>query len=136
MLISVHYRTIQTQPDYHGRHMNPQEFIHKWREVVLKERSFYQEHFIDLCYLVGHQTPAAFDPTGEKFSFEAGAGRGFADVWKAGFFAWEYKGQHKDLDGAYDQLLRYRESLQNPPLLIVADSRLIRIHTNFSNTVN
>ncbi|MBC8551832.1 MAG: class I SAM-dependent DNA methyltransferase [Candidatus Brocadiales bacterium] len=115
--------------------MTPQEFVNKWRDAELKESSFSQEHFIDLCHLVGHQTPAAFDPKGEKFTFEAGAGRGFADVWKAGFFAWEYKGDRKDLDGAYDQLLRYRESLQNPPLLIVADTGLIRIHTNFTNTV-
>ena len=115
--------------------MNSQDFIAKWRNVDLKERSFYQEHFLDLCALVGHQTPASFDPTGERFCFEAGAGRGFADVWKKGFFAWEYKGKRSDLVGAYDQLLRYRESLQNPPLLIVADAHLIRIHTNFTNTV-
>ena len=115
--------------------MNPQEFVNKWRNVELKERSFYQEHFLDLCHLVGHETPVEFDPKGTKFSFEAGAGRGFADVWKKGYFAWEYKGDRKDLEAAYDQLLRYRESLENPPLLIVADHHLIRIHTNFTNTV-
>jgi hypothetical protein len=42
-------------------------------------------------------------------------------VWKKGTFAWEYKGKHKDLDQAYEQLLQYRESLLNPPLLIVSD---------------
>ncbi|MBN1304982.1 MAG: class I SAM-dependent DNA methyltransferase, partial [Anaerolineales bacterium] len=115
--------------------MNPQEFVSKWRGVELKERSFYQEHFLDICSLVGHATPAAFDPKGERFTFEAGAGRGFADVWKRGFFAWEYKGDRRDLEKAYDQLLRYREALENPPLLIVADTHLIRIHTNFTNTV-
>jgi len=115
--------------------MTPQEFVNKWRDVELKESSFSQEHFIDLCHLVGHQTPASLDPTGEIFSFEAGAGHGFADVWKAGFFAWEYKGNRRDLEDAYDQLLRYRVSLQNPPLLIVADAGLIRIHTNFTNSV-
>lgn len=113
----------------------PQEFIQKWKAVTLKERSFYQEHFIDLCHLVGHPTPAEDDHKGDHFSFEAGAGGGFADVWKRGCFAWEYKGKHKDLDAAYDQLLRYREDLQNPPLLIVADASLLRIHTNFTNTV-
>jgi hypothetical protein len=45
--------------------------------------------------------------------------RGFADVWKRGFSGWEYKGKHKDLTEAYDQLLRYRDALENPPLLIV-----------------
>ena len=115
--------------------MNSQEFVSKWRGVELKERSFYQEHFLDLCRLVGHESPADIDPTGEHFTFEAGAGRGFADVWKKGFFAWEYKGSRRDFEDAYDQLLRYRESLRNPPLLIVADAHLIRIHTNFTNSV-
>ena len=52
-----------------------------------------------------------------------------------GHFAWEYKGQHADLDKAYRQLLQYRESLLNPPLLIVSDLQRIIIHTNFTNTV-
>lgn len=39
--------------------MNAQEFIAKWRGVELKERSFYQEHFLDLCALINHPTPAA-----------------------------------------------------------------------------
>ena len=65
-----------------------------------------QEHFIDLCRLVGHATPAEMDPTGRSFTFEAGAakqggGEGWADVYKEGYFAWEYKGKHKDLDAAY-----------------------------------
>ena len=81
--------------------------------------------FIDLCRLVGHPTPAEDDPTGQTFTFEAGAtkprgGQGWADVWKKGYFAWEYKGKHKDLDAAYQQLLQYRESLHNPPLLVVS----------------
>src|SRR5690606_149106 len=72
--------------------------------------------------------------------FEAGAdkqagGQGWADVWKRGYFAWEYKGRHADLDKAYQQLLQYRESLQNPPLLIVSDIDRIVVHTNFTNTV-
>ncbi len=123
--------------------ITPQEFVHKWRTVQLKERSFYQEHFLDICALVGHPTPAGADKTGAAFSFEAATRRtgskttgGFADVWKRGFFAWEYKGgQHADLDKAYDQLLRYRESLENPVLLVVSDAHTIRIHTNFSNSV-
>ncbi len=57
------------------------------------------------------------------------------DVWKRGFFAWEYKGKHADLDKAYQQLLQYRESLENPPLLVVSDIDTIAIHTNFTNTV-
>ena len=87
--------------------MTPQEFVAKWRNVDLKERAAAQEHFLDLCRLVGHPTPAEDDPTGPRFAFEAGAdkqsgGKGWADVWKKGFFAWEYKGKHADLKKAYD----------------------------------
>ena len=120
--------------------MTPQEFVTKWRAVALKERAAAQEHFLDLCRLVGHPTPAEDDPTGQRFTFEAGANKqngqpGWADVWKRGFFAWEYKGKHADLKKAYDQLLQYRESLVNPPLLIVCDIDTIQVHTNFTNTI-
>jgi len=60
---------------------------------------------------------------------------GFADVWKMGYFGWEYKGPGADLGKAYQQLLQYREALFNPPLLIVSDLQRIVIHTNFTNTV-
>lgn len=120
--------------------MTPQQFVAKWRGVTLKERSAAQEHFIDLCRLLNHPTPAEADPTGQRFTFEAGAtkqsgGQGWADVWKKGFFGWEYKGKHADLEAAYDQLLQYREALENPLLLIVSDLESILIHTNFINTV-
>src|SRR5262249_32885588 len=119
--------------------MNAAEFIAKWRRVGLRERSASQEHFLDLCALVGHDTPARADPLGSDFTFERGTqknsgGHGWADVWKRGYFGWEYKGTHSDLDAAYRQLLQYRESLENPPLLIVSDMRRILIHTNFTNT--
>ncbi len=55
-------------------------------------------------------------------------------MWKRGHFAWEYKGKHKDLKAAYDQLLQYREALENPPLLVVCDLDRFEIHTNFTNT--
>jgi hypothetical protein len=48
---------------------------------------------------------------------------------------WEYKGKHKDLKAAYQQLLKYRESLENPPLLVVSDLDRFEIHTNFTGTV-
>lgn len=46
--------------------MTPQEFVAKWRNVDLKERAAAQEHFLDLCRLVGHPTPAEDDPTGQR----------------------------------------------------------------------
>ncbi|MDX9974843.1 MAG: N-6 DNA methylase, partial [FCB group bacterium] len=121
--------------------MDIAQFIAKWQRTDLKERSAAQEHFLDLCHLVGHPTPAEADPTGEHFCFERGVakhggGEGFADVWKRGHFGWEYKGKHKDLAAAYDQLLRYRDALENPPLLVVCDMDRIIVHTNFTGTVS
>jgi type II restriction/modification system DNA methylase subunit YeeA len=120
--------------------ITPQEFVDKWRRSKLKERSASQEHFIDLCRMLGHPTPAKADPEGTTFTFEKGVskqsgGQGWADVWKKGFFAWEYKGKHKNLDVAYDQLQLYRDALLNPPLLIVSDMETIVINTNFTNTI-
>ncbi|HVF48554.1 MAG TPA: DNA methyltransferase [Pyrinomonadaceae bacterium] len=121
--------------------MNVSGFVAKWRKSTRTERSASQEHFLDLCELFGHPKPAEHDPTGERFTFERGAdkhggGKGWADVWKRDFFGWEYKGKHKDLDAAYDQLLKYRESLENPPLLVVSDMERIVVHTNFNATAN
>ena len=121
--------------------MTIQEFIAKWRKVELKERSAAQTHFIDLCRVFDHPDPVTADPTGESFCFEKGAakhggGDGFADVWKRGAFGIEYKGKHKDLTEAYDQLLRYRDALENPPLLLCCDLDRIVIHTNFTGTVS
>src|SRR5215210_358630 len=119
--------------------MNILEFVQKWSQVALTERSASQQHFLDLCEVLGHPKPASADPKGEWFTFEKGAskhggGGGWADVWKRGFFGWEYKGRHKDLDAAYDQLLKYREAIENPPLLVVCDMDRIVIHTNFTGT--
>lgn len=121
--------------------MSPAEFKRKWARYSGKETSAYQEHFYDLCSLLNHPSPAAADPTGsESFCFQKRVikdaelfaledsgriaeepdderERGFADVWKKRCFAWEYKGKKKNLDAAYQQLLRYRESLLNPPPL-------------------
>jgi len=120
--------------------MTSQEFVNKWRQSTLKESAGSQSHFNDLCYVLGHPTPAQADPEGTHFTFEHGAnkrtgGQGWADVWKKGFFAWEYKGKHKNLKAAYEQLQLYRDALLNPPLLIVSDMETIIIYTNFTNTV-
>ena len=121
--------------------MTPGEFIAKWRASELKERSASQEHFIDLCRLLGEPTPAEADPTGEQYCFERGARKdtgsdGWADVWKRHHFAWEYKGKHADLDAAFNQLRQYVLALENPPLLIVSDMLRFRIRTNWTNSVS
>jgi type II restriction/modification system DNA methylase subunit YeeA len=128
--------------------MHIRDFIKKWQASKLKERAASQEHFLDLCRLLGQQTPGEADPEGIWYTFEKGAyksptdaktsgqesGKGFADVWRKGHFAWEYKGKNGNLEKAYAQLLRYRAALENPPLLIVSDMDEIEIHTNFTNT--
>lgn len=121
--------------------MTPQQFIKKWSASTLKESSGAQQHFLDLCTLVGVEPPAEADPAGSWFAFErgakkAGGGDGWADVWRKGCFAWEYKGKQKNLEAAFAQLQRYAPALENPPLLVVSDMERIEIHTNFTNAVH
>ena len=109
----------------------------KWRGVTTGERASAQSHFLDLCAMLGEPGPTQADPTGSWYAFEKGAGKmaggeGFADVWKRGFFAFEYKGKKKDKKAAYLQLQGYRDALENPPLLVVSDLETIEIHTNFT----
>ncbi len=119
--------------------MTPHQFIAKWKAAELKERAACQEHFLDLCAVLGEPTPATADPSGSWFTFEKGVskdtgGQGFADVWRRDRFGWEYKGKRKNLADAYRQLCQYRESLLNPPLLVVCDLNRFELHTNFPNT--
>src|SRR5487761_2240845 len=119
--------------------MTPADFIAKWTASTRNERAACQEHFIDLCRLLDEATPNS-DPTGEDYAFEKGATKftgedGWADVWRRGRFAWEYKKKRGDLDAAYRQLLVYAGPLGNPPLLVVSDIARIIIRTNFTNAV-
>jgi hypothetical protein len=117
--------------------MTPSEFAAKWRGVETGERASAQSHFLDLCRVLGQPGPTDADPTGSWYAFEKGAekfdGRdGFADVWKKGLFAWEYKGKRRDLKAALRQLVDYKDALENPPLLVVSDLATIEVHTNFT----
>jgi hypothetical protein len=123
---------VTTQPS-----LTPAAFAAKWHGVTTTEKASAQEHFIDLCRMLGEPTPHEADPIGAQFAFEkrvgkAAGGDGFADVWKRDFFAWEYKGRNKDLRAAYVQLMGYKDDLGNPPLLVVSDLERIEIHTNFT----
>ena len=120
--------------------MQVDQFIAKWKANARAERSAAQEHFIDLCGILGEPTPNT-DPTGATYAFEKGAtkatgGDGWADVWKRGYFGWEYKGKHKDLDSAHRQLLLYAGALENPPLLVVSDINRFIVRTNWTNAVS
>lgn len=120
--------------------MEPEAFIAKWKANQRAERAASQEHFIDLCALLGEPTPNT-DATGTTYAFEKGAtkatgGEGWADVWRRGCFGWEYKGKHRDLEAAHRQLLLYAGALENPPLLVVSDIERIIVRTNWTNAVS
>src|SRR5207249_8074679 len=75
------------------------DLIARWQAATLTERSAAQQHFLDLCHVLGQPTPASVDQAGTFYTFEkgvtkTGGGQGFADVWLRGHFAWEYKGKH------------------------------------------
>ncbi|MDK2746995.1 MAG: class I SAM-dependent DNA methyltransferase [Brevundimonas sp.] len=116
--------------------MNAADFIAKWSDATLRERQGSQMHFLDLCALLDQPQPT--DP--DRYCFERGATKaggddGWADVWRRGCFAWEYKGPHKDLDKAFRQLATYVSDLENPPYLVTSDMSRIIVRTNFTNTV-
>ena len=135
-----------------GAALTPQQFAGKWGASQLKERSAYQQHFLDLCAMLDHPGPAEVDRGGNDFTFEKtiikmegseetlfGKGihgrKGFVDVWKRGCFGWEYKSKGGDLRKAVDQLREYGPGLENPPLLVVCDFDRYEVHTNFNNAV-
>ena len=110
--------------------MTPHDFVARWSNAGFGERQGAQPFFIDLCAVVGHPTPAAYgDP--ERFTLEKWVPGGFADAYFEEHFGWEFKGRDAQLDGAFDQLLRYQVHLKTPPLLIVSSFQTIRIQTNF-----
>ena len=120
--------------------MTPHDFIAKWKDADLSERAACQQHFLDLCELLGQPKPAEADPDRRVVHLREGRrhkrrqARAGPTSGSKGYFGWEYKGKHKDLDAAYQQLLQYREDLENPPLLVVCDLDRFEVHTNFTGT--
>ncbi len=113
--------------------MTPEAFIAHWKNNATTERAGAQQHFSDLCDLLGVDKPR--DP--DHYCFERGAGKssggnGWADVWKRGHFGWENKKPGRDLNAALKQLTDYALQLENPPLLVVCDREHIIIHTAFT----
>jgi hypothetical protein len=73
--------------------LTPAAFAAKWRGVTTTEKAGSQEHFLDLCRMVGEPSPHDADPTRSSSAFEkrveeAVGGDGFADVWNWGVFRW------------------------------------------------
>lgn len=115
--------------------VTPSEFIEKWKGNPLGERQGAQSHFIDLCDLLGIDKPVDQENyCFEKGALKTGASHGWADVWKRGFFGWEYKGPSGDLSKALKQLMMYALALESPPLLVVSDRELVEVHTHFTGT--
>lgn len=114
-------------------------FVRKWQQSSLTERSAYQQHFRDLCEALGVPHPTEQDTDGSSYTFEKHVpktgtdDKGYADVWKRGYFGWEYKSKGGDLKKAYRQLNEYQEALLNPPLGVVCDFDRFEVHTRFEN---
>ena len=131
----------------------------RWARRSISERAGSQSHFNDLCDLLGVPKPTDNPATDSDYCFEAqtevsaaavystevvdglpiyqvraSSGGGFADVWMRDHFCWEYKrpDKCKTLDAALVQLKIYKDSLGNPPLLVVCDNNRFEIHTNFT----
>ncbi|MBN4688625.1 class I SAM-dependent DNA methyltransferase, partial [Escherichia coli] len=97
----------------------PEQFIARWKNNPLTERAGSQAYFLDLCTMLG--VPPPNDPDNycfERGAARTGAGRGWADVWKRGCFAWENKAPGGNLGDALRQLMTYALALDNPPLLV------------------
>ena len=117
--------------------MTPADFIEKWGPggpaAPLSERAGAQPYFMDLCAVLGVPTPGSQgDYQFEQHALVLGEARGYADVFWRDRFAWENKAPGKNLDAALRQLQQYSLALGNPPLLVVCDRELIRIHTQFN----
>src|SRR5829696_4900770 len=96
--------------------LTPQEFAKKGAGVALSERSSYQQHFLDLCAMLGAPAPAEADPAGSSTPSRRGwrrpgAARASPTCGTREPLRLRVQGRHKDLKAAYDQLLQYREAL-------------------------
>lgn len=135
-------QTLLMEDGYDGGELSEKasKFADDWSDYTGSELSQFQNHFNALCHLAGHDTPG--DRVGSRdFAFnrvtpKADGGHGEADVFLKDRFVMEYKRAGRSLDDAYYQALSYRDSLGNPPLILVSDFQSIRIHTNFTGTVS
>ena len=115
------------------------DFIAKWGPggpaYSLNEEQGAQQHFIELCAVLGVDAPHGGDDyLFEKGMLALGQRRAIADVFKRNCFAWENKAPGRSLDDAMRQLMIYALALESPPLLIVCDRLRIEIHTHFNGT--
>ena len=119
--------------------LSPVQFATKWQGSVRTERAASQEHFIDLCRMLGVKTPNEADPTGDFYAFEKGAektggGDGFADVWNRATSRGSTRASARTSRRRTRSSCSTAKRSKNPPLLVVCDLDRFEIHTNFTNT--
>ncbi|NJL06526.1 MAG: class I SAM-dependent DNA methyltransferase [Chloroflexaceae bacterium] len=119
--------------------LTPKKFVEKWASNTLNEKAVAQTHFNELCAMLGIPAPNDNPATQADYRFEqplakSGGGAGFADVWHAGKFVWEYKSKGKNLEDGYRQLLLYKGDLGNPPIMVVCDIGHYLISIEFTGT--
>ena len=51
--------------------MDAAEFIEKWRDTPLSERAAAQQHFLELCEVLGVEKPPTTGPGTADYRFEA-----------------------------------------------------------------
>jgi hypothetical protein len=62
-----------------GSPLTLRQFVDRWRGSTSTERQSYQQHFLDLCHLVGHPIRAELNPENKFFTFEASAAKQSGD---------------------------------------------------------
>ena len=82
--------------------LTAREFMAKWRGVPLTQRAVSEQHFADICRLVGHtppgEAPAPGAAGGAPVRWAPGVGKTsdgmpWASAERAGAFAWQYAGK-------------------------------------------
>jgi hypothetical protein len=78
--------------------MTPAEFAVKWTGSTASERAAAQEHFIDLCRMLGCSPPDEADATGADYAFEKGVEKVDGELRRldeaAVVEAWELGAEH------------------------------------------
>lgn len=114
------------------------EFVEKWRAIHQSEIAVSHDFLRDLCEVLTVSHPTAEDWTGDKYAYERSGKKisaklGRPDVWKRGFFIWEFKRKGKSLADAYSELCEKLDAAGNPPLRVVCDMNRFRIYVVLSD---
>src|SRR5215207_7256286 len=119
--------------------LTPQEFAKKGAGVALSERSSYQQHFLDLCAMLGAPAPAEADPAGSSTPSRRGWRRpGAARASPTCGTRTASPSSTRPPQGSEGRL-RSAPAVPggagHPPLLVVTDTDRYEVHTDFTGTV-